>query len=53
MELQYKIVAESDPADRFVTLLLNGRFNEDALPELEQTIAQARSGHGRIYIDLS
>ena len=53
MEIHYKIVSEPDPGDRFVTLLLNGRFNEDALPELDQTIAQARCAHRRVYIDLS
>ncbi len=53
MEIQYKIVSEPDPSDRFVTLLLNGRFNEAALPELAQTIAQARCAHGHVYIDLS
>ena len=53
METYYKIVAEPHPSERSVTLLLNGKFGEDAIPELEQSIAEARVDHQRIYIDLS
>jgi ABC-type transporter Mla MlaB component len=53
METHYKIIAEPHPAERSVTLLLNGKFGEDAIPELEQSISQARVTHQRIYIDLS
>ncbi len=53
METRYKIIAEANPSECAVTLLLNGKFSEDALPELEQTISQARCANQTIYIDLS
>jgi ABC-type transporter Mla MlaB component len=36
-----------------VTLSLNGKFNEDAIPELEHSIVEARESHPLVYIDLS
>ncbi len=53
METHYKIVSELHPAERSITLLLNGKFGEDALPELEQSISNARHTHIRVVIDLS
>jgi len=53
MQTHYKITTELHPVERSVTLLLNGRFSEDALPELEQSISEARDAHQRVYIDLS
>jgi ABC-type transporter Mla MlaB component len=53
MEMHYKIIAEAHPAERSVTLLLNGKLSADALPELKQSILEAQSAHQRIYIDLS
>jgi anti-anti-sigma regulatory factor len=53
MEGHYTIITTPDPVERSITLLLNGKFSEDALPELEQSISQARGAHQRIYIDLS
>ncbi len=53
METHYTITMEPHPAERSVTLLLNGKFSEDALVELEQSICEARGAHQRIYIDLS
>ena len=53
MDNHYKIITEAHPAERAVTLLLNGKFSEDALPELEQSIAEARDAQKRVYIDLS
>ena len=53
MQAHYKITMEPHPAECSVTLLLNGKFSEDALPDLEQSISQARGAHQRIYIDLS
>lgn len=53
MQTHYKITTESHPLERSVTLLLNGKFSEDALPELEQSISEARGARQRIYIDLS
>ena len=49
----YTITRESHPGDRSVTFLLNGRFSEDALPELEQSIAEARGARQCVVIDLS
>lgn len=53
MEAYYKITTEAHPAERSITILLNGKFSEDALPELEQSISEARCARQRIYIDLS
>ena len=53
MEAHYKITTEPHPAERSVTLLLNGKLSEDALRDLEHSIVQARIAHQRIYIDLS
>lgn len=49
----FTIVAESHPADRSVTILLNGIFREESLPELEHSIYQARQARQRVFIDLS
>jgi anti-anti-sigma regulatory factor len=48
VETQYKIVSAAS-----VTLLLNGKFGEDAIPELEHSIGEARESRRRVYIDLS
>ena len=53
METTYKITSESNPAERSVTLMLNGKFGEDSLPELEHFISTARGSSDRVYIDLS
>ncbi len=53
MQPHYKIISERDPSEPSVTLSLNGKFSEDAIPELEHSIVQARESHGRVYIDLS
>jgi anti-anti-sigma regulatory factor len=53
MQTHYKITTEPHPAERSVTLWLNGKFGEDAIPELEQSISDARGAHQRIVIDLS
>ncbi len=53
METIYKIVSQADPSHHRVTLLLNGKFGEDALPELERSIAQAEVARQHIEIDLS
>lgn len=52
MQTQYKITAEH-PSELAVTLLLNGKFDEDALADLDVSIAEARGAHRRIYLDLS
>jgi ABC-type transporter Mla MlaB component len=46
--LTYKITAEQS-----ITLLLDGKFSEDALPALQQSISEAREMQQTIYIDLS
>ena len=53
MQTHYKITTELHPTECSVTLLLNGKFSEDALAELDQSISEARDAHQRIYIDLS
>ena len=49
----YTITREPHPGGHSITLLLNGRFSEDALPELEQSITEARGAQQRVVIDLS
>ena len=51
--MHFKITTEPHPAERSVTLLLNGKFSEDAIPELEQSIVEARGSHQKIFLDLS
>jgi anti-anti-sigma regulatory factor len=53
MDMRYKIICQAHPADRCVTLLLNGKFDEDAIPELEQSIRDANSAQQRVLLDLS
>ncbi|MBV8072424.1 MAG: hypothetical protein JO270_21150 [Acidobacteriaceae bacterium] len=53
METTYKITSESGPGERSVTLLLNGKFEEESLPELEHFISAARGSSDRVYVDLS
>ncbi len=53
MEANYTIRTEPHPAERTVTLLLDGKFGEDALAELNQSISAARDSHQLIYVDLS
>jgi ABC-type transporter Mla MlaB component len=51
--ITYKITAEPHPAERSVTLLLDGKFSEDALPALRESLYAARQQKQTIYIDLS
>lgn len=53
MDTHYTITTESHPAERTVTLCLNGKFCEEAIPQLQQSISDARGAHQRILIDLS
>jgi ABC-type transporter Mla MlaB component len=53
METSYKITTETRPAGLGVTILLNGKFSEDALPDLDNSISQARGSHQAVSIDLS
>ena len=53
MDTHYKIVRESHPSERSVRLLLNGKFEETALPELDESISQAQREQPRVYLDLS
>ena len=53
MQTQYTIIAEPHPTERSVTLLLNGKFDEQAIRDLESSILEARGSHQHVYIDLS
>jgi anti-anti-sigma regulatory factor len=58
MQTQYKITtshAHTGPqaSEYTVTLLLNGKFDEDAIPDLEVSISEARGSHRQIFLDLS
>lgn len=51
METLYTIVSRS--CDGRVTLALNGKFGQDALPELERFIAEAGMDRQCVELDLS
>ena len=53
METSYKIIAEQHPSQQTVTLLLNGKFSEESLAELDDSISRARGVSERVLIDLS
>ena len=53
MQTQYSIVAEAHPAERSITLLLNGKVGEEAIRDLESNIRKAHGAEQRVYIDLS
>ena len=53
MAIQYKIKIEADAAARAITLVLNGKFGEDVLPQLEIAVSDARNQHANVYLDLS
>jgi ABC-type transporter Mla MlaB component len=53
VQRHYKIVSAEDPSEPSVTLSLNGKLSEEAIPELEHSIVEARESHQRVYIDLS
>jgi ABC-type transporter Mla MlaB component len=53
MQTNYKITAAADPDRRSVTFLLNGKFSEDALPELASSISEACGARQTVSIDLS
>lgn len=53
MQNSYTIIRAADAADNVVTLLLNGKFDEASLPELEANIFAATAARQRVYIDLS
>ena len=50
---QYKITAEPNPAEHAITLLLNGKFSEESLPELDDFLNRARSLEPTVLLDLS
>jgi anti-anti-sigma regulatory factor len=51
MNDSYKITTE--PSARFVTILLNGKFSEDSLAALDESIAAARGVNQEVVMDLS
>jgi ABC-type transporter Mla MlaB component len=53
MDTHYKIIPEPHPADKSITLLLNGKFSEEAIPELAQSLSSAKVEHDRVFLDLS
>lgn len=53
MHSQSTIKTEVHPGESSVTLMLNGKFGEESLGALEQSIGEARQTNCRIYIDLS
>lgn len=53
MQPHCKIVSAGNDAESSVTILLNGKLSEAAIPQLAHSIVEARESHRRIYIDLS
>jgi ABC-type transporter Mla MlaB component len=53
METHYKITTTTHPEKHSVVLLLDGKFDKEAIAELNQSICQAKGDQQTIYIDLS
>ncbi len=53
MEPHCKITTERNAGDPAVTLVLNGKFGEESLLVLEQSIGEARLANPLVYLDLS
>ncbi len=53
MNTHFKIISEPHPAGKSITLLLNGKFSEDAIPELAESLLHARQQHKCVELDLS
>ena len=53
MRQPYTITTEPNPGEHAITLLLNGKFGEDALPALDDSLQQARQVRRHVYLDLS
>jgi anti-anti-sigma regulatory factor len=51
MNSAYKITTQ--PSEQFVTILLNGKFSEDALAALDESIMAARGANRNVVMDLS
>jgi ABC-type transporter Mla MlaB component len=51
--MNYKITAERHAAESAITLVLDGKFSEDALPALRQSVSAACEAKQTVYIDLS
>jgi anti-anti-sigma regulatory factor len=51
MDASYKITTQ--PSDQFVTILLNGKFSEDSLAALDESISAARGANRNVVMDLS
>jgi len=51
MDTAYKIITQ--PSDQIVTILLNGKFSEDSLAALEESISAARGANRTVVMDLS
>jgi anti-anti-sigma regulatory factor len=51
MDAAYKITTQ--PSDQFVTILLNGKFSEDSLAALDESISAARGANRNVVMDLS
>jgi len=53
MDAPYKIIRAPHPENQSVTLLLNGKFSEGAIQDLNESISSARCANQHVYIDLS
>ncbi len=53
MANQYRIRTVPQPDKERVVLLLGGKFDERALPELWQSVSDARDAHMKVFLDLS
>ncbi len=53
MEHPCRILQKSDPAAGAITLSIRGKFDEEALAALENSLHDARVERMRIYVDLS
>ncbi len=51
MDAAYTITTQ--PSEQFVTILLNGKFSEESLAALDESISAARGANRTVVMDLS
>lgn len=51
--MEYWITCERNESEHMARVLLNGKFQEEALPELQRSLADAAESAASILLDLS
>ena len=50
---QFRIECDWQPAEECMRVSLNGKFGEESLQALEQSLRSAQQSHARVLVDLS